>query len=95
MKWKRNTQTKETQGGGEERVKIMIEFRMRRFRGEAGASQASSYTMDIEDAEALALLEGRKASMTTRYRLTERIDKEAQARGYDWAEVTKIRPAEA
>lgn len=72
-------------------MRVIVEFRMRRIRGPATAARESRCEMELPDADALALIEGRRVDMENRWRLTARMDREALARGYDWAEVIRVR----
>lgn len=72
-------------------MRVIVEFRMRRLRGPATAAKESRCALELPDADALALIEGRRVDMASRWRLTARMDREALARGYDWAEVIRVR----
>lgn len=72
-------------------MRVIVEFRMRRIRGPATAAKESRCALELPDGDALALIEGRRVDIKTRWQLTARMDREALARGYDWAEVIRVR----
>ena len=71
-------------------MKVKLTYQMRRLRGPG--EEAGSCVMLVEGEDAEAIRERRRISPALRYRITARVDKEALAKGYNYATMVRIEP---